>query len=343
MLINLYLKSFLFSVIFITTPKILYASPYLERKEVKQFIMQMVEQHQFNPTDLTKLFQTVKQDPIVLQKIQKPAENLPWHVYRPLFIKPSRITEGAMFWKKYSACLTQAENDYGVPAKIIVAILGVETNYGRTQGNHRVLDTLTTLSFDYPPRADFFKKELEHFLLFFKKKTNRMNLMTIKGSYAGAMGIPQFISSSYQRFGIDSHSKGYSDLTNIQDAIFSVANYLQQHGWVKGNPVTMPANIKQGAVLSLTTQEAILREEEKSFTQWAQHHLYLAQPNLLKPITPPIHSARLIELEGQQGLEYWFTFPNFSVIKKYNKSPLYAMVVWQLSQLIEDEYQRSSQ
>lgn len=174
-----------------------YTVNYLERPAVQNFIQEMEQQYQLKRTTIESLLQKAQQDSTVLKYIRKPAEHLEWKQYEALLIRPTRVTEGVVFWKKHASILQEAEKRYGVPAKIIVAILGIETSYGQNTGNHRVLDALTTLSFDYPPRAAFFKKELAQFLLLINK-LKMIDPLAIKGSYAGAIGIPQFMPSSYR-------------------------------------------------------------------------------------------------------------------------------------------------
>lgn len=219
----------------ITSPA--YASDYSDKKAVKIFIKEMVKKHKFNKQYLEKLFSKAKIYDSILEAIARPAEAKPWYQYRPIFVTKRRAQGGIDFWKKNADALTRAEKEYGVPAEIIVAIIGVETRYGKHAGSYPVFDSLATLAFAYPPRAKFFKSELEHFLLMAREEGFEAH--KLQGSYAGAMGMPQFISSSFRRYAIDFDGDGKRDLwNNPTDAIGSVANYFRKHRWKKGQPIT---------------------------------------------------------------------------------------------------------
>lgn len=213
------------------------ASDYSNIKEVNLFIEQMVKKHQFDKNHLQTLFAEAKLYDSILEAIARPAEGKPWYEYRPIFVTKKRTQGGIDFWKKNADALSRAEQKYGVPKEIIVAIIGVETRYGKHAGRYPVFDALATLAFAYPPRATFFKSELEHFLLMTREeKIEPKNLL---GSYAGAMGMPQFISSSFRRYAIDFDGDGKRDLwNNPTDAIGSVANYFRKHHWKPGQPIT---------------------------------------------------------------------------------------------------------
>jgi membrane-bound lytic murein transglycosylase B len=272
---------------------------YSQQAPVNQFIQKMVVKHHFNQCQLTQLFNQVQPQPHIIQTMTAPHEGLPWYKYRAIFLTPSRAQEGADFWNQHAATLQYAQVHYGVPPQIIVAILGVETRYGRFEGTYRVIDALSTLSFAYPPRATYFQSELEQYLLL----TQEMPLdpLAVKGSYAGAIGLPQFMPSSYRHYAVDSTGKGYSNLmSNPDDAILSVANYFKADGWQTGGPVAMP--VKQPVITS--------------------------------------KRASLLTLKGEQGPEYWLTYHNFHVIMRYNASPQYAMAVYQLSEAILTDYKR---
>jgi membrane-bound lytic murein transglycosylase B len=259
---------------------------YGERAEVKSFIRGLVERHGFVEAELNTLFARVYRVDPVLQAIAAPAEVMRWADYRALFLTPRRISEGLGFWKKYEPQLARAAREHGVPAEIIVAIIGVETFYGRQSGRWRVIEALATLAFDYPPRAPFFRGELENYLLL--ARDSGLDVFAVRGSYAGAIGIPQFMPGSLRRYAVDFDGDGAIDLTrNYADAIGSVANYLKVHGWKSGQPVQIkPApegEAAEGRVIDLGT-------------------------------------------EKRQGL------PNFLVIMRYNRSPLYAAAVADLSE-----------
>lgn len=216
---------------------------YAQRDDVKEFINKMIKKHHFDRNDLEQWFSEAKKLDRVIELISKPAEKiLSWKQYRPIFIRQKRIRMGREFMKKHHDLLARAEKETGVPAHIIAAIIGVETYYGRRRGKTSVFDSLTTLGFDYPPRSRFFKNELEQFLLLAREED--IDVSTIRGSYAGAMGMPQFISSSYRRYAVDFDGDGKRDLWNSEaDVIGSVANYFKVHGWQRGGDVIQRARV----------------------------------------------------------------------------------------------------
>ena len=211
-------------------------SPYAERADVKTFISGLVARHGFVESELNALFSRVYRVDPVLQAIAAPAEIARWTDYRPIFVNPRRISGGLAFWTAQEALLARAEREFGVPAEIVVAIIGVETFYGRIPGRWRVVEALATLAFDYPPRAGFFRGELENYLLL--ARDSGLDVFAVRGSYAGAIGIPQFMPGSLRRYAVDFDGDGAIDLSrNNADAIGSVANYLKQHGWRTGEAV----------------------------------------------------------------------------------------------------------
>ena len=299
--------------------------------EAKKFIAEMHSRHDFDKAELTSLFNQTKRRQDILDAISRPAEGKPWHEYRPIFLTRSRINGGVKFWKQHAAILSKAEKEYGVDASVIVAIVGVETRYGGNTGSYRVVDALSTLAFAYPPRSKFFRKELEEFLLLSREE--QVELTKAEGSYAGAMGLGQFIPSSYRNYAVDMDKDGKRDLWNsMEDILGSVANYFHKHGWKHGQPVAIPAIVKQQPA------QALLDEGLKP-TRTAQDlsTLGITAKNPLAAKTP----TALLSLEQKKGPEYWLTMKNFYVITRYNRSPLYAMAVYQLSQEIRDEYLRS--
>ena len=303
---------------------------YVERPEVQAFIDDMVDRHDFKRRDLTALFAGIEPQARVLEVIQRPAEGKPWHEYRPIFLNPQRIENGIAFWGENRLLLEQAETVYGVPPEYIVAIIGVETFYGRHTGGFPVLDTLATLGFDYPPRARFFRSELEQFLLLTREEG--LDPRELEGSYAGAMGKGQFISSSYRNFAVDFDKDGTRDLWHsAADAIGSVANYFQRHGWKRGEPVTLPARVE--------AEVAAPFAEKGMKPSFALAELTAAGVEPLYPLSYE-DAVALIELEGDEFNEYWLGLTNFYVITRYNHSPLYAMAVHQLAQEIKRGHRR---
>ncbi|MGH8498741.1 MAG: lytic murein transglycosylase B, partial [Methylococcales bacterium] len=220
-----------------------YASPSLTlREDVKAFIEKMAADRKFSREYLIELFKKVRIQDAVIRAMTRPAEAKPWHVYRTIFVTDRQIDSGVEFLRQNASSLAEAEHQSGVPAEIIVAIIGIETRYGDNSGSFRVIDALSTLAFDYPERSQFFTGELEHFLILCREE--RIDPLQPLGSYAGAMGIPQFMPSSFRKFAKDADNDGRRDIwSSNRDAIGSVANYFNKHGWVKDAPVTFPAII----------------------------------------------------------------------------------------------------
>ena len=295
-----------------------------QEPEVTAFIEDMVQRHQFNPDALTRLFREVRLKQSILSAMDRPTEAKPWRDYRPLFVEPQRIAGGVRFWTEHEAVLIRAEAKYGVPAAVIVAIIGVETFYGRNTGSFRVMDALATLAFAYPKRAAYFRSELEQFLLLARE--GGFDPLTIKGSYAGAMGISQFMPSSYRQYGVDFDGDGQRDLwRNAQDAIGSVARYLQGYGWQPGAPVVAPTRSVAESGKSLANRGWNYRIPIK---HWAM-------AGVSTQAAQTESEAMLFMLAGAEGQEYWLGYQNFYVITRYNRSYHYAMAVWQLSQALQ--------
>ncbi len=304
---------------------------YLQRDDVQDFIGDLVKKDGFDRAQLEQLFRSVKPRPNIIEAISHPAEAKPWHQYRRIFIQESRIRGGIKFWNKYASTLERAESEYGVPAEIIVAIIGVETRYGRNTGRHRVMESLVTLGFDYPKRGKFFRSELRHFLILTRDED--IDPLSLKGSYAGAMGIPQFISSSYRRYAVDFDGDGKRDLhNNISDVIGSVANYFHLHGWKAGDAIVSRASIASDARVA-----DFPKGMKPSLSLEKLKDLGISNTNAVKG-NP---KAALISLEQTDDMEYWLGFNNFYVITRYNHSPLYAMAAYQLAELIRSRRQDS--
>jgi membrane-bound lytic murein transglycosylase B len=288
---------------------------------IPAFIDDMVAKHQFKREELQQAFSLAKHRPDVIESISKPAILKPWVEYRPNFINPQRIAGGTQFWKKYSAALKRAEREYGVPQEIILGVIGVETLYGRNPGRYRALDALTTLAFDYPRRADFFRDELAQYLLLAREQG--FDLLDIQGSYAGALGIPQFMPSSYRRYAVDFNGNGKIDLLNEpEDAIGSVANYLKQYGWRSGEPVALLSKVEDEQRLGAAGAA-------RPYVAWRD-----AGVMPLKNGFGELPPAWLLDFTVESGKEYWLVFNNFNVIMRYNNSNFYAMSVYQLGEAI---------
>jgi len=295
-----------------------------QRPELAAFIGAMVDKHGFDRASLQALFREVQLKPGIIKAIGKPAENKRWDEYEPMFVTPGRINGGVKFFDENAAALARAEREYGVPAEVIAAVIGVETLYGRNTGSYRVMDALTTLALDYPSRAPFFLGELENYLLLAQQEG--MDPLAMKGSYAGAMGIGQFMPGSYLRYAVDFDGDGRRDLGHdTADAIGSVANYLAAYGWEQGESVAVPARVEGEEFRSL------LGKGFDSMRSMAE----LQQLGVTAPNVPPAQmQAQLLSLETSGGPEYWLGFNNFYVITRYNRSVYYAMAVYRLSREI---------
>jgi len=295
------------------------ATGYERRPEVQAFIDSMVTRHGFDRAELTALIAGASRRNDVLNKISRPAEALSWSSYRPIFLTPARIEAGRAFAAEHRALLERAERTYHVPAEVIVAILGVETFYGRNTGTTPALDALLTLGFDYPPRAAFFKSELEQLLLLCREE--KLDPRTLKGSYAGAFGMSQFISSSYRHYAIDFDGDGVRDLWRTADAIGSVVNYFAVHGWREGEPVVSRAVVQGEGYKELLGRG---RRPSIPVAELARHGI--VPTGDLGDAT----EVAFFEQQGERGPEYWIGLENFYVITRYNTSPLYAMAVYEL-------------
>lgn len=310
--------------------KVSAASLLLEQpleQQHQEFAKNVWEKHNIPIEQTLALINKANKNQAILDAISRPWEAKPWFQYHPIFLTDARLKKGLAFWETHKDALAKAEKTYGVPAQIIVSIIGIETNYGSYFGNYSVLDALYTLGFHYPPRSAFFLSELEQYLLLTKEEN--FDPLALKGSYAGAMGYGQFISSSYRHYAVDFDGDGKRDLlTNPVDAIGSVANYFRQHKWQTGEPVAARAKVD-------TTQLNTLLSDDLTYTHnWQQ--LRNSDVNLLAPseITPDTQ-AKLFQFETELGYEYWVGWPNFYVITRYNHSPLYAMVIYQFSEQLK--------
>lgn len=290
------------------------------------FIDEMVQQYGFKAEEVKLLLSKAEKRQPILDAIARPAEkSKTWKEYRPIFIVPMRVNNGVAFWNEHRDALELAEKEYGVPAEIIVSIIGVETNYGRNMGSWRVIDALSTLAFDYPPRAPFFRSELVNYLILTREQKH--DPLEFKGSYAGAMGYGQFMPSSYRNYAVDFSGDGFTDIwNNPTDAIGSVANYFKKHGWQTGKAVVVPAKLSQ-ARATVIANEAFNKVLPPTITVNDWKKAGVVPVTKLAGTTPAI----AIEFEGVKGLEYWFGLQNFYTITRYNRSPMYAMAVYDLS------------
>jgi membrane-bound lytic murein transglycosylase B len=297
------------------------AAAEAKKIEIETFISRMSEAHGFDASQIRSIFAQLKPHEGIIKAFNAPSTARPWHEFRSIFLTPTRIEGGVAFWREHADLLARAKEVYGVPEEIIVSIIGVETIYGRRLGSHRVIDALYTLGFEVPRRAQFFRGELEQFFLLARE--NGLDVNEVKGSFAGAMGMPQFIPSSYRNYAVDFSGNGRVDLWNdVADVIGSVANYLHRFGWNKGEPITVPARLngtQAQAVLELGLKPQLTLADMRSKGVEAVEELPANMP------------AGLFSLENTQGEEHWISLNNFYVITRYNRSKNYAMAVHQLA------------
>ena len=305
-------------------------SGYLARPEVQRFMSDVATRNGFSCSEVERTIGAVDPQVRPLELISKPAETkTPWYRYRKIFLTTDRIEAGADFWRRNADVLARAQSTYQVPVEIIIAIIGVETLYGRNVGNFPVLDTLATLGFDYPQRGEFFRSELEQFLLLIREDPQRFS--AARGSYAGAMGKPQFIPSSYRKYAIDFDGDGHRDLFGSEeDAIGSVANYFQSYGWIYGAPVIAEAQVYGDGYQNLLGRglEPTIPESELP-----------AAGVQTDPSQPSEGYVSFFELDGESGPLHMVGYHNFYVITRYNRSPMYALAVYQLSAAIRQTYE----
>ena len=304
---------------------------YAERDDVRAFIVEMSAEHKFDPQELERWLSAARFQPRIVELMQRPIIEPPkWFEYGPQFLSPARVDAGVDFWNANAASLARAEAETGVPAEIVVAIIGVETFYGRFTGSHRVIDALATLAFDYPRRAAFFRGELKEFLLLAREQG--LSPLSPKGSFAGAMGLPQFMPGSYRRYAVDFDDTGRVDLFgSADDAIGSVANYLVRHDWQRGQPVLLPARIAQEHEAAIVRRLDGGLSERRLASMWAADGVTaVARPGVIGP--EPL--GLLLLEESPTDASYWIACHNFYVITRYNRSRLYATAVWHLAQAL---------
>jgi membrane-bound lytic murein transglycosylase B len=299
----------------------------LKRPEIVAFVNTVVRQDGLSRREVRRLLKAAQPQPKIIDIMNRPIEKIsPWWEYREHFVTAERISDGAQFWSDHRLALEQVATEYGVPPEYLVAILGVETLYGRSTGRYRVLDALATLAFDYPPRQRYFSGELEQFLLLARE--NRLDPLTTTGSYAGAMGAPQFMPSVYRRYAVDANTDKRRDLWGDWDDILaSVANYLRQHGWTPGAPVLAEVRLDPDPTFQIETRNLELNETVESLS------LHGVRLDLE---VPPETPAVLVSAEQRDGPGYRVGFHNFYVLTRYNASARYAMVVYDLAQAIAE-------
>lgn len=297
----------------------------VDRPAVRKFIDSMAEKHDYDPEQLRSVLAQAETQEQILTAISRPAEKtLAWHEYRDIFLTDERIRAGADFWQEHGDTLQRISEETGVPCETLVGIIGVETFFGRITGNYRVLDALATLAFDYPPRSSFFMRELEEFLLLVEEEG--IDATDPTGSYAGAMGAPQFMPSSFRAYAVDSSKDGKRDIwSDWEDVIGSVANYFVAHGWKPESPVVARASLGSTWDGELPRNTLTPSDTVDSLS----HRGVLFASNL-----PGDHVSQLLTLEGEDGEEHWVGFHNFFVITRYNRSVMYALAVHQLGEQI---------
>ena len=303
--------------------------PYGKRAEVDDFVRDMVRKHGFVEKELKYLFSRARREAPILQSIVPPKapKARSWQLYRARFVTEARIADGAEFARRHAAALARAAAEHGVPEEIIVAIIGVETIYGRNMGTWRVIDALSTLAFDYPPRAEFFRSELEQYLLYVRERG--IDVFSVRGSYAGAIGIPQFMPGSYRRFAVDYDGDGVPDLRmSPTDAIGSVGNFLAKHGWLRGERIELPARVNGEG------HRKLLGSGIEPKTPLGELKAFGVETRTDLPLDTPV---ALIELENAENpAEYRIGLRNFYVLTRYNRSVLYASAVVDLAQEIKN-------
>jgi len=295
------------------------------RADVAAFSADLVQKDGFEQAYVTAVFSGIESKQAILDAMSRPAEKVkPWSEYRNIFITPRRISAGVDFFREHEARLRKIATKTGVPAEIIVAILGVETFYGTRTGSYRAVDALATLGFDYPPRSAFFSRELRE--LFLLAREEQLDIGGLVGSYAGALGPPQFIPSSYRNFAVDGNGDGRRDLLqNWDDIMASIANYFVEHNWQPGQPIATRAEFARDAVRPTGPTELVMKDTVGSLTRQG------VQFTTDLPVTAP---ALLVSLQGEDGDEYWVGFQNYYAITRYNRSTMYALAVLQLSEAI---------
>lgn len=296
------------------------------------FIDEMVTEHQFDAAELEATFAEVEVKESILKAIARPAEKAkPWYDYRNIFLDQGRIYAGADYWQQHADTLKKAEQTYGVPAEIILAILGVETRFGGNVGSFRVIDALSTLAFQYPPRSKFFRSELKHFLILSREEA--MPPLEPIGSYAGAMGLGQFMPSSYRAYAVDFDGDDHRDIwTNPVDAIGSIANYLHEHGWRAGQSI-----VHATTTTNQSATEALIERGLKPSVGRAEAK---AAGLSLENLPTDAETFNVYSLTQRHGEELWLGRQNFYAITRYNHSRMYAMAVVELAEAIRARYER---
>ncbi|HTW38342.1 MAG TPA: lytic murein transglycosylase B [Steroidobacteraceae bacterium] len=296
----------------------------LKRPEIRRFVREVARRDALSRRRVLRLLARARPQPQIIDRITRPPERvLEWWEYRQLLLTPKRIDHGVEFWLEHREVLERVASEQGVPPEYLVAILGCETFYGRETGRDRVLDSLATLAFDYPPRGQYFRGELEQFLLLVRE--DHLDPLAVRGSYSGAMGAPQFMPSAYRRYAVDESHDHRRDLwKDWADVFASIANYLRQNGWQPGEPVLAAARLDPDPSFQLDAHGVAAGTLDELNAQGVRVSLAL-------PGTTP---ALLVSTEEADGPAYHVGFENFRAIMRYNRSILYAMAVDELARSI---------
>lgn len=305
------------------------ATPLSQRAEVKRFITEVSKETKMSKQNLVKIMDQVQLQPKIIEAMNRPYEKKPWDDYQKLFLTHKRVINGIQYWQDHRIPLQLAEKKYGVPAHMIVAILGIETLYGKNQGQYRVIDALSTLAFNYPKRAPFFRKELKEYLKLCQEQG--ISPFKYKGSYAGAIGMPQFMPSSYRNYA-DSFTKKKEKnlLSDHETVIASIANYLKVHGWQPQQGVAQIAKLNKPLPKWIKTNQ---RKPSYTLKQLKKAGIV---PQTAAYNVPS--KVGVIQLETANGPEYWLAYPNFYVITRYNSSPQYALAAYLLAQQLQEKW-----
>lgn len=308
------------------------ATPFTQRADVKRFINEVSKETKISKKELIKVMEQVEVQPKIIDAMNRPYEKKHWDTYQKLFLTHNRVTNGIQYWQEHQQKLDRAEKHYGVPARMIVAILGIETLYGQNQGQYRVIDALSTLAFNYPKRAPFFRKELKEYLILCHEQG--ISPLKYKGSYAGAIGMPQFMPSSYRSYAASFTPKKEKNLLSDHETVIaSVANYFKVHGWKYQQGVAQIAKINKPFPKWIKTNQ---RKPTYTLKQ-------LKKAGIV-PLTAAYNTPKkvgVIELQTENGKEYWLAYPNFYVITRYNSSPQYALAAHLLAQQLQQHWQTS--
>lgn len=302
------------------------AKAQVDQTKVNDFISKFASENNLTVDEVTEIIDQASYQETIIAKMERPAEAMPWHRYRKIFITEERIAGGVDFWNENQAVLEEVSENTGIPVEILVSVLGVETYYGSRKGSYKVLDALYTLAFGYPRRSTFFTSELKHFLLLAMEE--KLEVSEATGSYAGAIGYCQFMPSSYRAYAKSYDRESNRDLVNsVEDAIASVANYLDVHRWKAGDAIAQQAVVTSNAT-SLEKQSV----RPKNTLSYYQNLGYEPSGNIASD-----QQVSLLEFETENGKQYWFIMDNFYVITRYNHSPLYALAVYQLAEAVKEK------